>query len=443
MRTELKTRDLKLRKNSAIIVFSQIASMGISFVIIPITLNLLGIGIYGIWLTLLSLIEWLNLFDFGFGHGLRNKFAEAKAKNENENLKYYVSTTFFILVFISIAIFFIFSIFNIFLNWSELLNAPSYLAKDLKKLAIFLCFVFCIRFIINIISTILTADQKPFIVAIITLSGSVLSLINLLLFKNWIENSILHVGICLSLSQLIPLLSSFVYFFFKKYREIYPNYSYFSKLYLKDIFSLGSQFFLIQVTNLVLIYSNNFIISHVIGNEKVTEYNLAYKYMNIINMIFIAILVPYWSSFTHAYANGEHEWIENTIKKINKLWGLSILFGVIAILLSPWAYKIWGVGNSIQTDLILLSLVFLYFLFNMRYTIFRTFMNGVGKIRLQFYITLFEAVCHIPLAILLGKNFGIYGIVFTMFLWSLINSIIEPIQFRKIINNKAFGIWNK
>lgn len=70
-------------------------------------------------------------------------------------------------------------------------------------------------------------------------------------------------------------------------------------------------------------------------------------------------------------------------------------------------------------------------------------MNGVGKVRLQFIISLMQSIFHIPLAIILANNFGVYGVIAAMILWTFINSIWEPIQFKKIIASEAFGIWNK
>ena len=70
-------------------------------------------------------------------------------------------------------------------------------------------------------------------------------------------------------------------------------------------------------------------------------------------------------------------------------------------------------------------------------------MNGVGKISLQFYVTLVQSALHIPLAILAGKAWGMYGVVCVMILWAFTNALWEPVQFAKIINNKAKGVWNK
>ncbi|MDE5975352.1 MAG: hypothetical protein K2G69_02250, partial [Muribaculaceae bacterium] len=48
-----------------------------SFLLVPLTLGYLRPVEYGIWMTLSSILVWINYFDIGLGNGLRNKLAEA------------------------------------------------------------------------------------------------------------------------------------------------------------------------------------------------------------------------------------------------------------------------------------------------------------------------------------------------------------------------------
>lgn len=434
--------NISLNKKSVIIVSSQLFGMGISFLMVPILLSLLGIKNYGIWVTLIGIVEWLNFFDVGFGHGLRNKYAEAKAKrNENEIVKY-VSTTFFSLLGISLAILLLFLIVGRHISWTTVLNAPPSLEDNLYKLSLVLCTAFSLRFVLSIVYTLLTADHKPHIQSILVLLGSILSLLSLLILKKLNINSFLIIGVAITISQTSPLLFAFAYLFSTKYAALFPKFSFFSKKTFKEIFSLGINFFSIQISALLLFQTNNIIILHISGAELVTEYNVSYKYMNIIYMLFLAFLTPYWSFFTTAYAQNDLEVISKNIRKINIIWCFALIVGIIQIILAPIVFKLW-VKNTLTPNYYLLSLLLIYFILTMRYTVFRTVMNGVSKIKLQFYITFIEGALHIPIALVMGKIFGMYGVLGTMILWSIINNIWEPIQYNKIIRRKDYGIWSK
>lgn len=435
-------RTSKFKKNALLLLFCQVVSIGLSFILVPLTLKYLGVAEYGIWITLVGVIEWFNFFDIGLGHGLRNKYAEAKATNNLEDVKKYVSTTFFMMVIISVIIFLLFLFSSIFIEWYQVLNAPKQLEVVLQTLTIYLVGMFCIRFIINIISVLLTADQNPAIPAIILLSGNALSLLSVYVLTLRGETSLFTMGICLYISQILPLIIAFIYFFSTKYKTIFPSLRSFSKPHISQVLSLGIKFFLIQITALLLLQSNNIIIAHVCGLAEVTDFNIAFKYVNILFTVFMTLLTPLWSASTEAYARNDIDWIKKSYQKLNTIWMLLIVAGIIMVTISPIFYNLW-LKNKILPNIPLLSLLLLNVLFLMRSTLYRSFMNGVGKIRMQFVITLIQSIIHIPLAIILGKQFGVLGVVFTMMIWNLLNSIWEPIQFKRIISNTAKGIWVK
>ena len=55
--------------------------------------------------------------------------------------------------------------------------------------------------------------------------------------------------------------------------------------------------------------------------------------------------------------------------------------------------------------------------------------------------SLIGGVINIPLAIFFGLRFGLIGVVFPILIIGLINATWAPIQYYKIINNRAKGIW--
>ena len=62
-------------------------SIFVSLMLVPMTLGYVSNEMYGIWLTLSSVMMWLGFFDVGFTLGLKNKLAEAIALGEWERGK--------------------------------------------------------------------------------------------------------------------------------------------------------------------------------------------------------------------------------------------------------------------------------------------------------------------------------------------------------------------
>lgn len=433
-------RSLKYHRNTIVLVLSQFFSVLSSFFLVPLVLKYLGVEEYGVWITLSTIIAWLSFFDIGLGNGLRNKYAEAKALNKLEDINIYVSTTFYILSILSASIFFLVLFLDQFINWSSILAAPTYLEQEIRILVIFVIGTFCVRFVLNLVSILLIADQEPAIVAILNLASNLFSLIGAYIFGELGWTSLLNFGICLSISQFLPFLLAFCIYFSNKYKNIIPRLKYFKKDSINIIFSLGIKYFLIQITGLVLFQTNNVIIAHMCSMKDVTIFNISYKYMNIIYILFITVLSPLWSASTDAYVKNDLIWIKRWMKRLMSFWWLMIFLGLIMVILSPFVFKFW-LNNEVENDYILLLLLLVYFGSLTRTSMYRYFMNGIGKIKLQFYVTTFQAILHLPTAFFLGKLFGMYGILISMIIWNVSNIIWEPLQYNRLINNTAKGIW--
>ena len=64
------------------------------FLMVPITLNCLGEYKNGVWLTISSVMLWIDNLDIGLGNGLRNKLAAYMAHGEEQRARSLISSTF-------------------------------------------------------------------------------------------------------------------------------------------------------------------------------------------------------------------------------------------------------------------------------------------------------------------------------------------------------------
>ena len=147
-------RSSNLKKNVIYSFFIKILSIGISLILVPMTIDFVNPMQYGIWLTISSIVAWFSFFDIGFTNGLRNKLAEALASNNIVLAKKYISTTYAVLSCIFIILMFI-SILSIpHLNLVKLLNIDTSLESDVQLTLILVVCHFCITFVLKIINFI-------------------------------------------------------------------------------------------------------------------------------------------------------------------------------------------------------------------------------------------------------------------------------------------------
>lgn len=435
-------RSVKAKKNILASFVIKGLSIAISLVLVPLTINYVNQSRYGIWLTLSSMVTWFSFFDIGFGNGLRNKFAEALAKGQDELARIYVSTTYAILSIIIGTVLLLFLFVNRFLDWSKILNTTPEMAGELKILAAIVFVFFCLRFIFQLLATVLTANQEPAKASFFDFLGSLFSLIIIFILTKTTSGNLIYLGTALSFAPVLVLVVSSMWFYNRDYKKYAPSFKYVKFGYARNLMSLGIKFFVIQIAALVLFNTNNIIITQLLGPAEVTTFNIPYKLFSVITMIFFIIATPLWSAFTDAYVKSDFEWIKSVLLKMRKIWYLLIILSVMILVASPLIYKLW-VKDLVKVPFALSVAMCIYGIVYIWQTIHVFLLNGIGKIKLQLYLVIFTGIINIPLAIILGKKLGLVGVTLTSTLLFLFMGTFFSIQTKKILNNTATKIWNK
>lgn len=437
-------RSIKIKKNILLLFLLKGANIAVSVFMVPLTLNYLTTEKYGVWVTLTSIIAWFTLFDIGLGNGLRNKFVEMKSTGKAELIRIYISTTYLLISSIAIVLLLLFSFINIFLPWQDILNTTSIGSDELKYVASVIFLFFSIRFIVDLISTILTADQKPASSSFLVFISNLASFVALYILAQSSKDNLLYVALLLSGIPVGVLILANIHFFNGIYSEYKPSLKFFDFTITRSLASLGIQFFVIQIAGIILFATSNIIIIQLFGPESVTPYNIASRYIGFVLMAFTMVLTPFWSAYTEAYQKNDIAWIKHTTKRVLIAWFVFVICIVILVLISPFVYSLW-IGEQIIVPYIFTIFMGLYAIISMWNGIFANFINGVGKVRLQFVSSIVIGVVNIPLSIILAKYVfkGPEGVILSTCLCLLVGSIWAPIQYHKIVNGTAKGIWDK
>lgn len=417
-------------------------SLILSLFIVNLSLNFLGSLQFGIWVTLSAVIQWMGILDIGVGNGLRNKFAEAKITGDIILANSYVSTSYFLILIICFIFLTIFFLGNSLLDWSSLLNAPRSLSQELSKTAAVLFSSFCFQLVLQLISTILTADLKPKIASALNFFISIITICSIYFVSIFYNGSVLLLAICVSLSPLLVYIVTSIYLFSTSLKNYRPKIKCVDFSLTGTLLGLGSKFFIVQLAMIFLLQSNNIIVSHVLGPQAVTPLSIGERYFGVILILSNILMFPFWSLFTTYYYSDEFDKIKKIIRNLEYFFLFILFFGVLMLVFSNSIYKIW-VGDkiviafSINVLLLLKNLVFTY------NNIYNYFINGTGKIAVQLLTYIILGIINIPLSIFLTKYFGVDGIIISNVLLILVLTIVHKIQYNKLIMKSAIGIWNK
>ena len=366
------------------------------------------------------------------------------ATGDKHSARVYLSTSYAILGIIMAVACIVFLGVNRFLDWSEILKVDHSKAAELQKVMAIIFGAFCMQLVVKLISSMLLAVHQAAAAGAINTICSILTLIAVYVLSRTTMGSLLYLAIAVSVINIIVPLVLSLWYYNTRYKEYAPSLKYVNFKYARKLMDVGVMFFLFQSTALIVVATDNFIITRLYGPDQVPPYNTALKYFSPITVGFSIISTPLWSAYTEAYAQHDMAWIRRITNKMIRIWFLVLLALIPMILLSDFAYPLW-VGDTIKVPTILSACVGLYVLLSSWNQIFGNFINGIGKMRVAFYLTIITAIVNIPLCIFLAKycNLGVTGVILASCISLLPDIIVLPIQYYKIIHNKASGVWNK
>lgn len=428
-------RSIKAKRNILYMLLIKGGSILIGFLLVPITLNYVDSETYGIWMTLSTMVAWISFFDIGINNGLKNKLAEAFVHRDFELCRKYISTTYAILTIIFSVVMVLLLIVVPYLNWPHLLNLPTEYSEVLVYSICILVVYFCLNFVLSTINVILTADQRPADAAFRTFVQQALSLLIIYLLTLTTEGSLLKLCIGLCVAPIIVVLIYNITLFRRSYHEISPNVSFVDFNVAPELMSLGVKFFIIQIAGVIQYQLVNFILLRYYGGTSVTEYNIAFKYFNAMNMVWTILITPLWVGFTDAITNKDFNWIYNTLKRYLSLFIIASIGCLLMLVVSPIVYKLW-IGDTVSIGFSVSLWTCMYTIAWMLSGVYVSFINGSGQIGLQTIFCLLTPVLFMVLAyITVINDLPLYYIIIASLLSNLYGVFIAPIQTYHILTN--------
>lgn len=427
-----KIKNNKLRLNIVLNFLLKGFSIVINFLTIPLILNYLNSKEYGLWILILSITNWVYIFDIGIGNGLKNKIAQyLNLKNYSEIKKYIITSYFFVTILSLIIFYFIYILFNI-LNLNTLLKVNFLNRNELLFLMIINVGFVCFNFILSLCNNIFVGSQKIYLSALNNVFSQSLNLIFIGILYLKEEKSIIYLsisyGVSISISHII-----FTIFYFNKNKILIPKISDVSLDKLYGILNIGGKIFVIQIAGLIIFSTDNFIIANFLGPEMVTEYSIVYKFFSIPLIAINLILGPVWPEATKEYYNKNYDWFKNILKKLKKMFIFLILGILLMICIGRKFIYIWTT-YKVDPSISLIIMTSISIILICYSNIYSTILLGINEISFMMILSIVQAIMNIFLSYVFIKYtaLGVNGIILATCFCMATNIFTLP----KILNKK-------
>lgn len=412
----------------------------IALMLVPLTLDCLGTLKNGVWLTISSILLWIDQMDIGLGNGLRNRLAIHVAHQEMEEARKAVSSTLAMLICIVFPVLCLLLLLSFSTDVYSFLNTTPADIPELRIALIYAIIFICITFVLKFVGNVYMGMQLPAVNNLLIAFGLSLTLIlTWILYING-KATFLHIVIANTAAPLLIYLIAYAYTFYHKLPQLRPSYRLVNLRSALELGNLGIKFFWIQIASVIQFMSINLLISNFFTPAMVTPYQIAYRYLNLAMVLFTIICMPFWNATTDAYERNDMEWIRNANKKMNLVMLLITIVMILAVAVSPWVFQLW-IGDSCHVPFGMTVMVALYIfllILSMRYSYF---LNGIGALRLQLYMTIMT-VLFIPMSyFVVSYTHDMLWFLGVMCFCVAPSIVVNYIQFHKFLHGTAKGIW--
>lgn len=392
--------------------------------------------VLGVWFTMLSVLIWFLNFDLGIGNGIRNQLTKDFTLKDEISARETISSGFFSIGIVSIVLIFIgiLLISSLDLNWLFNVSSDLLSAQSLRTATIAIFVAIMLRFMLTFVSSIFYSMQKSALNNLLNLLVQVLQLVFVLSFHfPNLEDALVYLAVSYVFITNLPVIVAGIYIFIKPLKRCRPSLNFISKKRVTDITGIGAVFFTCQILYMIIVNTNEFLVTKLYGAGFTAEYSFYYKVTSIVAMLVTLGMTPIWSVVTKALTEKNFIWLNKLYVTIKRLGWFIVAFQFLLVPFMQYIMDFWlGKGIvTIKTETAIAFAVFgsVFVISSMLSTI----ICGMARMKLQ-------TICYsIGVVLKLIVNFSLYKIYphWDLIVWSNV-LVLFPYIIAQIIDLNRF-----
>ena len=383
-----------------------------------LAIEYLGVnGLFGEILTVLSLAE-LGIGS-ALGYALYKPLREDNKKRISALMELYRKS--YVIIGIGVAV--VGALLIPFLDY--IVKDPGKVAGELKQIYVFYLFNTSITYFYSYKSSLLTADQKNFIVQTVkeisNVTRTVLQIVVLVVWRNFY--------IYLAIESFCIFANNFIVS-----RYVDKKYTYLKELKgeekldkksIMEIMKNVKALFITKVSTILVNSTDNTIISAICGIIVTGLYSNYVMFTTLINTFLSQLFGNLYPSIGNLNAEGDREHSLFVFKGMTLLcfWSFSLasigIFVLINDVITVWIGSEYLLQNNIATAIIISVNIYV---FGMQKSVW-LFKDSYGLFIYGPYMSLVGAATNIFFSILLGKLWGLFGILFATLITRAVTTV--------------------
>jgi O-antigen/teichoic acid export membrane protein len=390
-----------------------IVAIIVGLILVPLHINYWESEQYGIWLIINSILSYLIVSNLGMNAAASTLINKTKEPSEKIRI---LNRSLIIIIISALTLMIIFLIVIKYANnWILIIGDIDHkYIKSSQDACSILIFFYLINVPFSIYSAAINGFYKVYIENIFQIITSVFSVFALLININ-VSGDLITFSIIFGCSNLLVnlLRISFFYIYIYSAEKIKSNNKineYKDKYSFLYILKLGLHCFSGGLASLIILNTDNIVISHILGVNYVTPYAVTFKlFMIVFNLIYVlnSSIIPLIGK---ELGNNNYEKVKYIYERTFyiSLWIGGVLWIGSFSLFKDFIY-IWS-GEQAFAGITVVFLFGGYSFFLSISQLNNIMINSLNYIKGSIRIQIFEAVINIFFSLVLASKYGLIGI---------------------------------
>ncbi|MES2519125.1 MAG: hypothetical protein V4585_13505 [Bacteroidota bacterium] len=376
---------------------------------ISILYHLLDKVEFSIWVTIISLTNWILLFDVGVGNSLRNKVSLLIHTNR-EIISSYVTNAYILTFGILIILVLVNIFFFLFVDWNLFFNTYQISAGILGWTIFITVFAVSVNQFFSLISQLFHSLRRSELASVHSVTLNLLFCVQIYFGHKYIDNLYY-----LSLAYITSIIISGVgvtVTFYLKYRDFRPSINKINFSMVYELANIGFVLLFIEIAPLILNFSNNIFITKYVGIQYVGNFNIVFRIFFSVTTTSWLIIVPFWAFTSECMSKGDFQAIRHRIKNLKLIIIPLILFLITISYFFDDIVRIW-IGKAIHFDHKLLFFLSIFVVLSYWNTIYIFLFNGLNiyKYNVLYPISIIILAWPLSYFFCVINNMGVVGVI--------------------------------
>jgi O-antigen/teichoic acid export membrane protein len=417
---------------------ARVLAICVSVISVPLTIGYLGKERYGAWVTIVSVVTFLSITDFGIAASLTNAIGKAQAGEEHARGQRLVSSALLMLSLIASVI--VIAAVVLAPRIAALLfpNLQSPVARaEIVPAVMIALSIFALNLPLFVSSRVLAAHQESALANVwnITASlGNLAALLVVIWFRGglpWLVFGCFGFGLAANIACAVWLFG-----IHKPWLR--PSLASVDPAFVKILFSDGWKFFVIGIGWMVNWQTDNMVIAHFLGAAQVTPYAVTFSLFAIATGLQTLAYPNLWPAYTEAHAQGDYEWIQKTLRSNFKFsFFTTTAIVVFLTIFGGEIIRLWAGAAAVPPFSVIVWMA-LWRLMLSTLLVGSCLLNATGHLKGMTIYGTATAVLNLALSILLAKIYGITGVIAaTVIAFAVANYLPTFLEVRSVLRKCA------